>query len=79
MAAALRLHLHERLEPGAEHFGRRAQTLMQRLETCQVQLDGDLTDLHARTAMGGTWFGAHFRKNDAGWSVFRLDDGDISR
>jgi hypothetical protein len=79
MAAALRLHLHvhERIEPGGEHFARGTQMLVQRLEACQVQLDGDLTDLHARTAMGGTWFGAHFRKNDAGWSVFRLDGGDI--
>jgi hypothetical protein len=74
MAAALRLHLAAMpgLAGGSFGYG----LLVTRLQTCLVDLDGDLTDLHAKTASGGTWFGAHFRKNDLGWTVFRLDGGD---
>ena len=77
MAAALRLHLVERSTAETAHLGRGRLILLQRLEACRVQLDGDLTDLHAKTALGETWVGAHFRKNDAGWSVFRVEGGDI--
>jgi hypothetical protein len=76
MAAALRLHLAAMPALAGGFFGDGQRLLVRRLETCLVDVDGDLTDLHARTAAGGTWFGAHFRKNDVGWTVFRVDGGN---
>ena len=75
MAAALRLHLAAMPALAGDSFSYGQRLLVRRLETCLVDVDGDLTDLHARTVSSGTWVGAHFRKNDVGWTVFRVDGG----
>ena len=77
MARALTAYFQARQPEEIAPYGRRSSNLIQHIASCQAQISGDVSDLHARTVVGREWVGAHFRKTDWGWFVLGLDGGQI--